>query len=269
MNKRDKVRQYYNEHIRDEDERLDYHSFELPLTLRYIHRYLPENSRIFDTACGTGHYAHHLLKRGMAVGLNDLSDKNINHVRRKFGNSTNVLFTDCGDIMKSQRWDEFEWDAILILGPMYHLVSRENRLKLMKRAAKAIKPSGLVFTSFMTRTGALVYGIKNNPQGVLLPGGARALWKSGTDNRFIEATEQFTNAYFSHPSEIEPLLQEAGLEPVHLAGAEGIFGERFELFHNLDEKLQDAWMEFIFDHCEEREMLYHSKHLLSISRKIA
>lgn len=260
------VRKYYNKHHDEEDQRLSYHVFELPLTIRFIRRYLPEQSMIFDTACGTGRYAGEFLDDNMLLGLNDLSDQEIDLVRERYGDHQNVLFIDQGDILESKRWHEYKWDAVLILGPLYHLVSREQRLKLLRKAASAVKKDGLVFSSFMTRTGALIYGIKNNPNGIRYPDGAEKLWEDGTDTRFIEETEEFTNAYFSHPDEIEPLLKEAGLESLHLAGAEGVFGERFELFHSLKEDLQHAWMEFIFKHCEENEMICHSKHILSIAR---
>lgn len=119
----------------------------------------------------------------------------------------------------------------------------------------------------MTRTGALVYGLKHNPKGILSPNGAKKLWETGTDDRFIESTEYFKHAYFAQPEEINPLIEMAGLKPIHLAGAEGVFGERFDLFHSLDDSLKSAWMDFIIENSEDTHMVHQSKHLLSIARK--
>ncbi len=264
----EKVRAYYNRHYREEDKRLQYHVFELPMTMYFIRLYLPPGAVLFDTACGTGQYARVLSDEGYVLGLNDVSDVNIQHVKEKFAGQENILFIDRSDIMQSKRWEERKWDAILVLGPMYHLLRRDYRISLLQKAATKLKPGGLIFTSFMTRTAALVYGIKNKPEGILHPEGASRLWESGSDSSFVEATEYFEHAYFSNPAEIEPMLREAGLESLHLAGAEGVFGERFELFHDLSEKLQEAWLDFILHHAEEKEMIYNSKHLLSISRKM-
>jgi hypothetical protein len=66
---------------------------------------------------------------------------------------------------------------------------------------------------------------------------------------------------------VNSLIVQTGLEPLHLAGVEGIFGERFELYHNLDEYLQNDWMDFIIQHCEDPHMINQAKHLLSISQK--
>lgn len=263
----DDVRKYYNEHLPDEDKRLDQHPFEIPVTMHFIHKYLSNDAHIFDVACGTGRIAGLLLSQGFKMGLNDLSDENVRLVKERHGKHENVLFIHRANALESDGWGEGPWDCILILGPLYHLISRAQRLKLLKIARDNLKPGGLVFSSFMTRTGALVYGIKNNPAGILHPGGARKLWKTGTDNHFVEGTEYFTNAYFSHPEEVNPLIEESGLKALHLAGAEGPFGERFELYHTLNHHLKNEWMKFVIDYCEDQHMIHHAKHLLSVAQK--
>ncbi len=261
------VSEYYNKHVQDEDTRLDQHVFEMPITMHFIGKYLKTGSLVFDAACGTGRYAELLLKKGYHMVLNDISEKNIEVTKQRIGEHENLIKTSTGNALTSNLWEEQRWDAVLMLGPMYHLVEYQSRLDLLKKAARHIKKGGYLFTAFMTRTGALIYGIKNNPEGIRSPNGARKLWETGTDDDFVEATEWFTHAYFSHPEEINPMIKESGLEPMHLAGAEGIFGERFEEFHKLPDNLKNQWMQFIIDHCEDPWMLGHSKHLLSVSRK--
>ncbi|MFW5757114.1 MAG: class I SAM-dependent methyltransferase [Bacteroidota bacterium] len=261
------VRDYYNDHVTDEDQRLKEHPFEIPVTLHFISKYLTPGQYIFDVACGTGHIARELLNKGYFVGLNDLSDKNVEIVRKRLSRHRNILFTDRSDAMESTYWNLRQWDCILLLGPLYHIISKEKRVSLLGKARKHLKPGGYVFSSFMTRMGAMVYGIKNNPRGILYPDGAEKLWKTGTDDHFVEDTPYFTNAWFSHPEEINPMIKEADLKPLHLAGAEGFFGERFELYHQMDEKLKEKWMQFVIDHCEDPRMVSHSKHLLSVAKR--
>ncbi len=263
----EEVRKYYNQHSNEEDRRLDAHPFELPVTMNFIKKYLSPGEHLFDVACGTGRFAQHLLDKGYFIGLNDLSDKNIETAKKRLNSHRNLLFIDRADALESTRWESKMWGGILILGPLYHIRSKEKRLKLLSLAQKHLKPGGLVFSAFMSRTGALVYGLKHNPEGILYPDGVKKLWETGADERFVENTKHFAHAYFSHPEEINPLIRDAGLEPLHLAGAEGPFGERFELYHSLDEKLKKQWMDFVIEHCEDPRMVQQSKHLLSVARK--
>ena len=261
------VRKYYNDHVKDEDRRLDDHPFEVPVTMHFIKKYLTPGASVFDVACGTGRIAKLLLNKGYFVGLNDLSDQNIELVKERLGSHRNIIFTQCSDALESTRWKHKPWDGILILGPLYHMISKDRRLKLLKLAFDNLKAGGFLFSSFMTRTGAMVYGVKNNPKGILHHDGVKKLWETGTDNRFVEDTEYFTNAYFAHPEEINPLIENAGLKPIHLAGAEGIFGERFELYHSMDDTMKKEWMNFIIENCEDNHLIHQSKHLLSVAQK--
>jgi S-adenosylmethionine-dependent methyltransferase len=261
------VRKYYNEHVKKEDTRLNKHPFEIPITLNFINRYLKAGDRILDVACGTGRIADELLQEGYLLGLNDLSDKNIELVRKRLQSHQNILFIENNDALESDSWNKMQWDGILILGPLYHMISKERRTKILNLSYQHVKPGGYVFSSFMSRIGAMIYGVKNNPGGILHDDGVRKLWETGADDRFVEATEWFVNAYFSHPEEINPLIEQSGLIPIHLAGAEGIFGERFELYHQLEEELKKPWMDFIIEHCEDPGMVYQSKHLLSVAQK--
>lgn len=261
------VKAYYNNHVAEEDRRLDEHPFEIPVTMHFVKKYLAPGASVFDVACGTGRIAKLLLDNGYFVGLNDLSDKNIELVRERLGGQRNLIFSESSDALESEQWEHKSWDCIFIMGPLYHMISKDRRLKLLKLAFDNLKPGGFLFSSFMTRTGALVYGAKHNPEGILFSDGVKKLWETGTDNRFVEDTEYFTNAYFSHPEEINPLLESAGFQPLHLAGAEGIFGERFELFHQLKQELKDKWKQFIIENCEDNHLVQQSKHLLSVAQK--
>jgi S-adenosylmethionine-dependent methyltransferase len=261
------VREYYNRHIDDEDKRLKNNEFELPVTFKYIDKYMKPGDKVLDIACGTGRYAQKLLQKGFLLGLNDLSDSNMALTLERLGNHPHILHTEVSDALDAGIWQKEPWDSILLLGPLYHLIEREERLVILRKAAHAVKKGGYVFTAFMSRTSALLYGLKNNPEGILSNRGTSQLWNTGSDNEFIEGTEWFVNAYFSFPEEIEPLVKEAGLNPVHLAGIEGVFGEHMHLYHGLRSDLKKAWMKFIMGHSEDIHMVHTSKHLLSVSQR--
>ncbi len=263
-----KVKDYYNRHVKYEDKRLDENVFEIPITLKYIEKYVKPGSKILDISCGTGRYAELLLDKGYKLGLNDLSENNMELALQRIGKHPGLLHTETSDALESDIWKKEEWDAILILGPLYHLTDQNKRLKVLHYAEDAVKPGGHIYLAFMSRVAALLYGLKNNPEGIDKPDGALTLWETGTDNNFVEGTEWFTNAYFAFPEEIDAFVWKAGLEPLHLVGVEGIFGENMELYHGLDDFLKKKWMDFIFKTCEDIHMIDNSKHLLSVCRKL-
>src|SRR6056297_729352 len=183
------VRGYYNDHVSEEDHRLDAHPFEIPVMMHFINRYLDPGDAILDVACGTGRIANILLEKGFRMGLNDISDDNVALVRKRMGDHPGLKFITRSDALEEgEMWQDRAWDAILILGPLYHMISKENRLLILQRAKAHVKPGGFIFSAFMTRTGALVYGLKKNPSGILHEDGVRKLWNTGTDDRFVEAT---------------------------------------------------------------------------------
>lgn len=262
-----KVKEYYNDHIYFEDKRLEWNELEIPVTMKYIEKYTFPGQKIFDVACGTGKYSKILLEKGYKLGINDLSDQNIKLSGKRLGDHQNLIHTSISDALDLKIPEKGTWDAVLVLGPLYHMTHPRNRLKMLQKASEFVKKKGYVFAAFMTRTAALIYGLKNNPEGILKANGVRKLWKNGHDRNFVESTEWFTNAYFSHPEEIFPLIREAGLKPLHLAGIEGVFGENMNLFHALEKNLQKKWTEFIMTHCEDIHMVNNSKHLLCVARK--
>ncbi len=261
------VKKYYDTHFQAEDQRLAHHVLELPLTLEYIEKHVPKNGKILDLACGTGWYADALLKRDYFLGLNDLSEENTRLTKERVGDSKKVLFSSTADALELDIGPKEAWDAVLLLGPLYHLKDEKARLQLLQKARDAVIPGGVVFSGFMSRAAAMVFGMKHNPGGIFNKDGARGLWETGTDTQFVEGTRWFINAHFVFPEEVNPMVQKAGLHPVHLVGIEGIFGERMELFHAMEPDQKEAWREFIHENCEDTHMVNLSKHLLSVSRK--
>jgi SAM-dependent methyltransferase len=259
-----KVKSYYNEHISQEDKRLDEHVFEIPATYKYIDRYLKPGDKVLDIACGTGRYAAGLLERGYLLGINDLSDKNMELALQRVGNHPNLIHTSISNALCTDIWSRETWDAVLVLGPLYHMPNRLQRIRLLGKTKSSVKTGGFVFLAFMSRSAALLHGLKNNPAGKTATNGPLRLWTEGRDDGYAVDTEWFNIAYFSHPDEINPMVREAGLKPLHLVGVEGIFGGQMELYHRLDACHQKKWMRFILDHGEDIQMVHQAKHLLSV-----
>ncbi len=264
----EQVKNFYNKHVSEEDRRLEYHAFEVPVTMHFLEKYLKPGAKVLDVASGTGHYGRLLLEKGYKVGMSDIAENNMQLIKKRLGDHPKIIGIDCNDALQTNLWQEQPWDIILLLGPLYHYINKDKRVSLLKKAKDNLAPGGKIFAGFMSRVGALIYGMKNNPDGILDEKGAHHLWKYGYDKNFVESTENFNDAhvYFSNPHEIDPLLNEAGLKPLHLIGIEGIFGERFDEYHQMNEIQKKKWLEFIISFAEDDNMISNAKHLLSISQ---
>lgn len=261
------VARYYNEHVSEEDSRLDNNELEMPQTLRFIRKYVKRGGKILDLACGTGRYASVLLEMGYKLALNDISEKNIELVRDKFGNNKNIISFERSDAGESEFLQNSGWDAILLLGPLYHVPDKSARLNLLKCSKHALSENGYLFAAFMSRVHAFVYGLKQDGFDISDKISLAELWSRGRSDNIENAGGWLRYTYFDFPEAVNPLIAEAGLKPVHLIGIEGLFGERMELYHRMNKQLKSRWKKFIMDHCEDLHMIEQSKHLLSISQR--
>lgn len=127
----DIIRDYYNENSKNEWLRLNdpYSRLEFFSTMYMIKEYFPSEGKILDIGSGPGRYYIELLKRGYNVTLMDLSDKSIDMAKKNIESlgleADNYI---CGDALYLDFLEDNSFDGILLMGPMYHIHSKEERL---------------------------------------------------------------------------------------------------------------------------------------------
>ncbi|MCC6442414.1 MAG: class I SAM-dependent methyltransferase [Armatimonadetes bacterium] len=264
------VRNYYDRVVDIEDARLDWAAFEMPVTMHYLQRYIPPGSRMLDIACGTGRYDEKLLGAGYRVGLNDLSPQNVRKTRERLqtgGGSSQVLFCRTGNGLDPDAWHGSPWDAVLMLGPIYHLPLYEDRLAILKQAYEHLDREGYLFVAFCSRVAAVWGGLARWPEGILRKDSVRRLMQSGQGFNFARNASDFESYYFCAVEEIRPLIARAGFDTLHIADMEGAFGGRMDRYHELDDPaVREAWMDFVLENAEEPVFQYASEHLLVVAR---
>lgn len=137
--------------------RLDTHPVELLVTLRTISEALaPAPQRIADVGGGPGKYAFALADRGHLVDLVDLSPgliqlAQIEQDKRKATGKGNLLQSlSVGNVLDPNILQFGIYDAVLLLGPLYHLVEESERVKAVANAARLATPNGLLFVAFVS-----------------------------------------------------------------------------------------------------------------------
>jgi SAM-dependent methyltransferase len=187
---------------------------ELLRTQRLLRRVLPPTGRVLDVGGGTGIYATWLQSLGYEVEVIDPTPVHVEHCTRA------GVHAEVGDARHLQR-DDGSYDAVLLLGPLYHLPERDDRVLALREAHRVLRPGGVVGAAVISRYAGWLDGLLRRVD-VLLE--HRALVEQELrDGRHVtpEGTDLFTTAYFHDPDEIGPELSEAGFVDVDLRAVEG------------------------------------------------
>jgi len=245
---------------------------ELARTQEIILRHMPPPpGLVLDVGGGPGAYACWLAARGYRVHLIDALTLHVDQAREA------STLQPCAPIAEIRVGDARRLDepdgaagAVLLLGPLYHLTDRTQRIEALREARRVLEPGGLLFAAAVGRFASLLSGMVD---GLLSDAEALAIVAQDLrdgQHRNPTAKEYFTTAFFHLPHELAEEVREAGFEMLDLLGVEGPGW----LLQDLDLRWADA---------EERERLLQAArdvereptllglhaHLLAVARRPA
>ena len=258
---------YYNNDPLREHTRLERHQLEYDLTWRFLAQYLPAQGTILEIGAATGNYTLELAKRGyvvtavdMSVGLLEENKKQI--MKAGLEKQVSFVLADARDLYKLTKRD---FDVVLLMGPLYHLVLETDRQQALKEAYEHLKPGGILFSAFISRFGIMGDLVKNLPEWIEDKEEVRSILEQGKDPHHHPG-EGF-RGYFARTSEISRLHEEMGFETIVLAGVEPAIGADDESYNKLDGKQRQLWLDLFYLISTEESILGASRHLLYIGRK--
>ncbi|TYC02946.1 methyltransferase domain-containing protein [Micromonospora sp. WP24] len=228
-----------------------------------LNRVLPEApADVLDVGGATGVYAGPLARAGYRVHVVDPVPEHVAQAATRPG-----VTAVRGDARMLPVADH-GFDAVLLLGPLYHLPIRAERVAAWREAARVVRPGGVVVAATISRFASLLDGFVWDyfSDARFRPLVERAL----TDgvHRNIDADRRwFTSAYFHHPDELTAEVAEAGLHLRRRVAVEGplwMTGARLpEILADPD--LTDLMLEMLRAVEEEPSLLGASSHLLTIA----
>jgi len=174
----------------------------------------PPPARVLDVGGATGVHARWLAADGYGVHVVDPVPLHVAHAASIPGVTAAV-----GD---ARRLDEpgAAYDAVVLLGPLYHLPDRVERVAALREAARVAVPGGVVAAATISRFAGLydtlVRGIYADPDVRAITDADVA---TGVHRPFV--ADLFTDAYFHHPDEVPAEFAAAGLPGAARYAVEG------------------------------------------------
>ncbi|MDD4761376.1 MAG: methyltransferase domain-containing protein [Bacteroidaceae bacterium] len=228
----------------------------------------PAPAVIYDIGGGYGEYSYYLASLGYEVYLYDIAERNI-EMSRDLGRECGLALkaTEVADARSIMRPDESA-NAILLFGPLYHIVNYEERQLCLKECYRLLKHNGLLFTAAITCYATTLKCVRTYDENALLDDIEFYKMLETEVKTGLHTKKPMGLSYFHKPDELKDEIETAGFGDIDIRG---VIGPCW-LIPNLD----DAWKNEskresimrIVRLCEKEESLMGlSTHFLSISKK--
>ena len=158
MNTFNYLNEYYNTH--DEDARLSPKrgQVEFLTTVRSIGKYLKAGMKILEIGAGTGRYSHYFARQGYEVDAVELVPHNIEIFRGNTLPDEKITVAE-GNATDLSAYADHAYDITLLLGPMYHLFTEEEKKRALSEAVRVTKPGGILFVAYCMNDATVIqYG---------------------------------------------------------------------------------------------------------------
>lgn len=261
MEKRKEIlKAFYTENC-DEDLRLTskHGSVEYITTTKYIDRYLKKGDRILEVGAGTGRYSINYAKKGYNVDAIEFVDSNLNILKKKITDDMDITAQQ-GDALDLSRYVDDTFDVTMVLGPLYHLYTKEDVDKAIKEAIRVTKKNGIIALAYLThdsimidwalRKGHLVDGYKN---------------QFSENFEMTSVPEEVFRAFYV--DEFENMMKKYNVEFLHDVATDGMSHHMKEEIDSLSDEEFEVWVKYHLATCERKDLQGYSNHMLYMGRK--
>jgi ubiquinone/menaquinone biosynthesis C-methylase UbiE len=245
--------------------------FEKIRSQEIIQRYLPSPPKIvLDVGGGPGRYSCWLAQEGYEVHLIDPVPLHISQAQEASQNQSDhpISSINIGDARKLPQSDSSA-DIVLLMGPLYHLIEREDRLTALREGYRVLKPGGRVFAVGISRFASAIDGLKS---GFLDdPVFQSIVERDLTDGQHRNPTNHpyyFTTTFFHHPEELRQEMIESGFQCEKLLAIEGPAWllQNFDDHWNQPDR-RERLLQIVRRIEEDPSMIGVSAHLMAIGQK--
>ena len=255
------LEEYYNNF--DEDSRLLPKSRqpEFLTTMKYIEKYLAPNSRILEIGAGSGRYSRAFADMGYKVDSVELIERNIETFRSKLkenqdiniyqGNACDLGFLESGT-----------YDIVLLLGPMYHLLTDEDKHKAVSEAIRVAKKNAIIFVAYCNLDACLY---RNFAERTMIEKVNKGIFNAET---FKENKLPNTLFLQCRKEDIDEIMSSYNIQRLHYVGVDMLTSFFRESFNDFSDEEFELYMKYHYQICEREDLVGMSFHTLDIFKKL-
>jgi SAM-dependent methyltransferase len=224
---------------------------------------------ILDVGGGPGAYACWLATRGYGVHLIDPVPLHVAQALEASARQPRHPLSSArlGDARALAQPDHSA-DVVLLLGPLYHLTDRADRLRALREAHRVLRPGGVLFAVGISRFASLLDGLASG--WLRDPEFARIVERDLRDGQHRNPSKHpgwFTTAFLHHPDELAAEVAEAGHTVREVLGVEGPPGVSGDAWRRLDGAGRARLLSFLELVEREPSLLGGSAHLMVVALK--
>ena len=249
----------------DEDGRLSkkHGSVEFLTTMRYIGKYIKPGDRVLEVGAGTGRYSHALARQGYAVDAVELIGHNIDVFQNNTQPGENISITQ-GNALDLSAFSDNTYDITLLLGPLYHLYTKEDKRQALREAIRVTRPGGVILAAYVISDGCLL------DEGFLRGNINVAEYvKTGLLDRETFAAKSEPKDLFElvRKEDVDELMRDFPTTRLHYVASDGCALLLRYAIDAMDDDAFALYLNYHFATCERADLLGVTSHALDVFRK--
>lgn len=251
-----KIEEYYNKFNENKRLKSKHGQVEFYVTMLKLMEELKgiNKPKILDIGAGTGAYSIELNKLGFDVVAVEL----VKHNLEVLHTLNQKIEAYQGNALDLSRFSDNSFDVVLLLGPMYHLFTFEDKLKALLEAKRVVKNGGVIFVAYCMKDYAIItHAFKENHL-------KEDLASCKLDENFnLHTTEDDLYSY-DNIETINKLKKTADLKRKRLFSPDGPTDYMRECVKNMDDETFEKYKSYVLSISDRQDLIGSGSHVVDV-----